>query len=80
MNTGTWVGTQYRCCMTTWRRRLGLAAHSRQGVRPCTGQNGKMQDRGTLGGTLATVAVLNNGGEVVGQSNLAGDNPRGSRN
>jgi probable HAF family extracellular repeat protein len=33
-----------------------------------------MRDLGTLGGTLATPKALNDRGEVVGQSNLAGDN------
>jgi len=32
-----------------------------------------MLDLGTLGGTLGSAAALNNRGEVVGQSNLAGD-------
>jgi probable HAF family extracellular repeat protein len=34
---------------------------------------GHMQDLGTLGGTLGLAFDLNNQGEVVGQSNLAGD-------
>jgi probable HAF family extracellular repeat protein len=43
---------------------------------PFLWQDGHMQDLGTLGGTLATVALwdaLNDRGEVVGQSNLTGD-------
>jgi probable HAF family extracellular repeat protein len=40
---------------------------------PFLWQNGDMQDLGTLGGTSAAVNSLNDDGEVVGQSNLAGD-------
>ena len=43
---------------------------------PFLWHHGVMQDLGTLGGTLATVGswdALNDHGEVVGQSNLAGD-------
>jgi probable HAF family extracellular repeat protein len=36
-------------------------------------EKGKMEDVGTLGGTIVTVNDMNNRGEVVGQSNLAGD-------
>lgn len=36
-------------------------------------KNGKMLDLGTLGGTSSLVDGLNNRGEVIGQSNLAGD-------
>ena len=36
-------------------------------------EKGKMQDIGTLGGTAVFVNDMNNRGEVVGQSNLAGD-------
>jgi probable HAF family extracellular repeat protein len=35
--------------------------------------NGHMQDLGTLGGTMGSPSGLNDQGEVVGQSNLAGD-------
>jgi probable HAF family extracellular repeat protein len=36
-------------------------------------KNGKMLDLGTLGGASGLVAGLNNRGQVIGQSNLAGD-------
>lgn len=36
-------------------------------------QNGKMVDIGTLGGSCAGVATINNRGQVVGSANLAGD-------
>jgi probable HAF family extracellular repeat protein len=36
-------------------------------------ERGKMQDVGTLGGTVVAENDMNNGGEVVGLSNLAGD-------
>ena len=35
--------------------------------------NGRMQDLGTLGGTLGSPNFMNDQGQVVGQSNLAGD-------
>ena len=40
---------------------------------PFLWQNGEMLDLGTLGGTLSFVTALDDRGEVVGQSNLAGD-------
>ena len=42
-------------------------------VDPFFWENGKMVDIGGLGGTLGVVYDLNNRGQVVGQSNLAGD-------
>jgi probable HAF family extracellular repeat protein len=40
---------------------------------PFLWQDGHMQDLGTLGGTYGVPNWINNRGEVVGQSNLAGD-------
>lgn len=40
---------------------------------PFLWQNGIMADLGTLGGTIGGATVANNKGQVIGQSNLAGD-------
>jgi probable HAF family extracellular repeat protein len=42
-------------------------------VDPFLWKNGKMVDLGTLGGNLGTPSALNNSGQVIGSSNLAGD-------
>ena len=39
-------------------------------------ENGKMFDIGTLGGTMGTSGGMNNRGQVIGDSNLAGDQSR----
>jgi probable HAF family extracellular repeat protein len=41
---------------------------------PFLWQNGVMRDLGTLGGTFGTTNWMNSRGEVVGSSNVAGDN------
>jgi probable HAF family extracellular repeat protein len=42
-------------------------------MHPFLWTRGRMQDLGTLGGTRATAARVNNRGQAVGNSNLAGD-------
>jgi probable HAF family extracellular repeat protein len=41
---------------------------------PFLWEDGRMIDLGTLGGTLGVPSALNNRGQVIGTSNLAGDN------
>jgi len=42
---------------------------------PFLWDKGRMIDLGTLGGTLAVPTALNNRGQIIGQSNLPGDQP-----
>lgn len=42
-------------------------------LNPFLWEDGKMKDLGSLGGTLSFVNIMNDRGQVVGQSNLAGD-------
>lgn len=42
-------------------------------IDPFLWEDGRMLDLGTLGGTFSSVNALNNRGQVIGQSNLAGD-------
>lgn len=43
------------------------------GLDPFLWENGKILDRGTLGGTVSLSYALNNRGQLSGRSNLAGD-------
>jgi len=81
-NLGT-LGGPDSCAL--WINEKGQAAgHSMTNavINPVTGfptvdpfiwDHGKMLDLGTLGGTLGLANKMNNRGQVVGQSNLAGD-------
>ena len=80
------VGTQKFCCANILINQSGQVAGSsftNSTPNPVTGlpttdpflwtSPGPMQDLGTLGGNLGFPVCMNNRGQVVGQSNLAGD-------
>ena len=80
---GTLGGTDSAAFSINERGQIAGISFTNTTVNPATGvptldpflwENGKMLDLGTLGGTFGVAFALNNGGQVVGYSDLPGDN------